>query len=335
MTKKSGRYTPIARHIAKAKVKARRPTHKKVLLHPATIFLLLCTAVLVLGWTWKTAADSYTVKGKVAAPPLTEPAVITKPTDGAHFKTKPIEVSGTCPDDSYVKILRGGEFVGLANCDNTTNIFSLQVDLAPGANSLEAHDYNITDDEGPLSNPITVYYDPPVPPVPPATAQGSPSYTYVPQLVLTSDFQYRCYHIGETVSWIVKVNGGQPPFAVHVNWGDGAEANYVKKDNSELSVDHAYDKAGTFAIKITAVDVNGNQSSLQMFTIVVKDRTALIAGPISPSGRGPLFYQIGATKWFWPAYTIVVAMVLSFWLGEMQEVYVLTHHGMHGRFRRR
>jgi len=47
---------------------------------------------------------SYNVRAKVPADPLTEPAIITSPTDGQRFRTTPIDIKGTCPYKSYINI---------------------------------------------------------------------------------------------------------------------------------------------------------------------------------------------------------------------------------------
>ena len=113
---------------------------------------------------------SFDVTAKVSAPLPTDPAVITSPLDQEHFSNPQITVSGTCPNDSYVKVFSGNTLVGVANC--TTNTFSTDITLASGPNSLQAKVYNLTDDEGPSSPAITVYYDPPA--TPPVTPPSEP-----------------------------------------------------------------------------------------------------------------------------------------------------------------
>jgi len=101
------------------------------------------------------------VTATVPAPVLTEPAVILQPSDGQHVTAEVITVSGSCPDDSYVKLYRGGNFVGSSLCSGGG--FGVQTNLSLGENELKVLVFNLTDQQGPGSSPIRVYYDLPVP----------------------------------------------------------------------------------------------------------------------------------------------------------------------------
>src|SRR4051794_36918893 len=108
-----------------------RRAHKKFLLHPATIFGLICCGVFIVGWTFRALADSYDVSAKVA---LTRGAHIVQPAANGTFTASPISVSGDCPDYSYVKIYRNGSFAGVAYCGSGS--YQLNVSLIPGLNTL-------------------------------------------------------------------------------------------------------------------------------------------------------------------------------------------------------
>lgn len=142
----------------------KRPIHKRVMLHPATIFMLLCAGVFLIGWTYRSFADNITVTASIFAPVPGSPATITYPADQTHFTYTPITITGTCPTSSYVKLYRNGVFSGSANCISTTN-YQIQTDLNLGSNQFIVHVYNITDNEGPQSTTTTVWYDLPVQPL--------------------------------------------------------------------------------------------------------------------------------------------------------------------------
>lgn len=153
-TKKSSaakRARSIASH------KRQRPLHKRVLLHPFSAFVLLCVGVLAIGSTWTGWAESYDVTATVSAPAATQPAVIAKPTNGQHVTTQPIDIQGTCPAQSYVKLYRDESFSGTAVCAG--GHFGIKTSLSIGANQLLARVFNLTDQEGPDSTLITIYYD--------------------------------------------------------------------------------------------------------------------------------------------------------------------------------
>jgi hypothetical protein len=111
--------------------------------------------------TPKSYAESLEVTARVDSPLPTSPAVISSPTDQQHFNTSPITITGTCGDGTYVSLFRNSEFAGTASC--TGGFFTIQVTLVPGSNLLQAKNYNNTDNEGPSSPPITIYYDLPLP----------------------------------------------------------------------------------------------------------------------------------------------------------------------------
>src|ERR1700722_12781423 len=108
----------------KHQIKQRRPIHKRVLLHPASVLMLLCAVVLIGGLTYNAAAATI-ISSEVFAPALTTGATIGSPTDGSVFTTQaPITVSGACPDESYVEIFVNGAFggIGLCGSDHTYRI---------------------------------------------------------------------------------------------------------------------------------------------------------------------------------------------------------------------
>ena len=143
-----------------------RKLHKRILLHPLSVLVLLCFGVLLVGATLRTHADTYDVTATVPAPLPTDPAVITSYNDQEHVSSASASVSGTCPDQSYVKLFINNTLAGVSSC--TSGTFVVNTTLTPGTNVLQARVYNITNNEGPASPPITIYYDattspPPVP----------------------------------------------------------------------------------------------------------------------------------------------------------------------------
>ncbi len=127
------------------------------LLRVLRCFLLAAALASVFILTPKSHAESFDVTAKVDSPVPTSPAVISSPVDQQHFNTSPITLTGTCGDGTYVALFRNGAFAGTAAC--TGGFFTIQVALTPGSNVLQAKNYNNTDNEGPESSPITVFYD--------------------------------------------------------------------------------------------------------------------------------------------------------------------------------
>jgi hypothetical protein len=201
-TAKRPRRPAAAAHKA---VHRKRPLHKKVLLHPFSVMVLLCVGVFIIGAAFQGRAATYDVTATVPAQPLTAPAVIAEPADQLHVTTTPITVSGTCPANSYVKLYRNDAFSGVALCAG--GLFQVQADLAGGPNTLDARAFNLTDEEGPDSPAITVYYDETtLVPDPPAS---------VPTTLRVADLDSRDYQPGavQQTSVIPTISGMAPPFS--------------------------------------------------------------------------------------------------------------------------
>jgi hypothetical protein len=313
--------------------------------YPALLFLLLCAGVLLTMWSFRAVADNIQVSATVPANPVTGPAGITNPSDGQHVSSIPISISGTCPADGsggYVKVYHNDVFSGVAICDGSNN-FSLSSDLFPGANVIKSQIYNITNAAGPASTPITVYYDALQPqPQPPAGSPPGGQNTNTPTLIISSEFSYIGYYVGQTTKWDLTINGGVSPYAINVNWGDDKSTVLSRKDAGTFSVEHKYAASGkqknhSYTISISASDSSGEQSNLQLFVIIndrsVSPAAAAIVKPTCQSS-GFSLGSIGCyvenknlLKFLWPAYGIVLLMVISYGLGEREEILQLTKKG--------
>jgi hypothetical protein len=323
----------------------RRPAKKQSILTrkskfylpwPFVSLILMSVGVLLIGWTFQAGAADVHVTAKVSAALPTGPATILSPTDGDRFKDVPITVSGTCPTDTYVNIYRNNFFSGTAMCTTDGN-FALDIDLFPGANKLEAKVFNITDDEGPQSAPITVYYDvpeqpiqqpsstgetPAIPTPTPTVSTTQPSGSNVEPFSIKSDFAYRGYRVGQNVEMVFEASGGEPPYALNVEWGDGTNTVVSQEEAGKITVNHQYKKAGnrtnsSFVIKISGSDSKGRYSYLQLFLIVHPSGvTGFVANTLPP---GP-HIKSSWLKFIWPAYGVVILMAVSFWLGEREEL---------------
>jgi hypothetical protein len=242
---------------------------KKILFLPMPlfIFLWLCVGVLLVAWTFRAGADDIHITGKVAAPPITTPAQTTDPTDGQTFTTSPITIQGTCPANSYVEIFRNNVMSGVVNC--TGGNFQLSISLVPGSNTLTPHVFNITDDEGPVGNSITINYQPPAPPII-SSGSSTPSSTgqvKLAPLTLKTDFSYKGYEVGQTVNWTAEVNGGQQPYLINIDWGDGINDVMTVKKAGSFDISHKYEKdvasQTTYTIKLKATDSLAQEADLQ------------------------------------------------------------------------
>ncbi len=396
-----------------------RPLHKRILLHPFSIMVILCAGVLIAGSTFPSFADSYDVTATVPAPLITSPAVITSPIAGQHFSSPAVAVAGTCQAQSYVKLNLNSAFAGVSLC--TSGVFTIPVTLLSGANQLQAQIYNLTDQAGPASFILTAYYDQTVaaPPPPPSTVpttlevsgvenstytQGevqqasdnptitgtappystivvtfhsvvttcttiadgngwwsctldhdlpigvhhvditavttsgqhmtfptfqisvlaslanllTPATTMAPSI--QTNYQYQARRVGQPFTWDMNIAGGQPPYSLSVEWGDGTTTRSTQPDRSTFTLSHPYKVAKEYVVTITAVDAAGSIARLQLVA-VVNHLAPVTAGTVI--GGTPMSSLLGSIRqrlWLiWPAYIVVVLMVIGYWLGEREE----------------
>ncbi|HEV2403397.1 MAG TPA: hypothetical protein VGS08_04300 [Candidatus Saccharimonadales bacterium] len=443
-----------AQYVAlKRRVRRERPIHKRLALHPINILAVLCIGVLLIALTIQAIADSYVVTAVVPAPPLTSPAIITSPANNTQLQTQSITVSGTCPSNSYVNLNDNSNFMGTSACSSGS--FQVSLVLSQGTNQLVAQDYNVTNQPGPTSSPVSITYSPPSPvttpaiqptPVPttletlqldntipftqaqipivsdqPTFSGIAPPYSSITVVVHSADFTctttanavgywsctmrdilpanlhtvivtartlsnqiltmqftiraveampppppttnmpfrilssyiYAVYNVGQTTNYTLALQGGNPPYAVTVDWGDSSTSTYQKLSAGPVGIQHIYKwiktALGVDTIKIQAMDATGNVTTLQFIAIL---RNPACGSPSSTSndfsgkapasslnstqrrlgcqgtvatassggGIGKAFGALRSWLWFiWPGYVVVVLLVFSFWLGERQE----------------
>jgi hypothetical protein len=316
--------------------------------YPIIAFILLFVGVLLLAWTLRVNAEtgSYSVSAQVDAAIPTVPPDITKPVDGSETDTSPITVSGTCQTNTYENIMDNSVMSGSALC-TSSGTFTLQISLFSGSNELIADSFNLTNNAGPASAPVTITYNPPIVTQPTGsqsssgtTSTGSSSgssgsgtskpksstSTTTPALSLTTNFSYQGYYIGQSVQWQISINGGLSPYALSIDWGDGT-SNLISRQASGLfTISHEYNQVSKSGhiIQIKVTDILGNTSYLQFFAVVNAPKQAVIIGsPAIPenfsSNKNWLFIA-------WPFYVVITLMTVSFWLGKREEFQDLNKH---------
>jgi hypothetical protein len=261
------------------------------------------------------SAGSIGLTGAVPSKPPTTGAVITSPTNGQHFTTTPITVSGTCPDGLLIEIFKNDIFGGSTFCDGGK--FSLQIDLLYGQNVLTAQVYDALNQSGPVSAPVTVFYDS-------TLGQGSGLANLdfgSAQLLLNSDAVYRGVFPNEPMTFNLTILGGQAPYAVNIDWGDSTNSLVPRGSSGTFSTPHTYKKGGVYYISVKATDNEGRVAFLTVVAIVngQPDPAAATTGskPASPS----ILFEL------WPLYLTLIVLVSSFYMGERHEKKVLEKHG--------
>ncbi len=275
------------------------------------VFILTTLSVLLLiPGTAKAVEESGSVgiQGKVSAPPPTQAATITFPTNGSVVTNLPVNVSGICPKGLLVKIFKNNVFGGSVQC--TTGSFSIQIDLFSGQNELVARVYDDLDQAGPDSNIVTVTH-----PFNQFNASSRPS--------LTSSFAKRGANPNQTLTWPITVSGGTGPYAISIDWGDGKPPQLISVEFAGVfNGTHVYDVPGVYNVIVRATDKNGEVAFLQL--------VAVANGPLSQTnqntggGSGSLDTTVKKTRILWyPVLITIPFIVTAFWLGRKHELHML------------
>jgi len=339
VTLKKSRHS-AQRRVVKARIRAKRPMHRKILLHPTSLFILLCVGVFMAGATYYALAATE-ISSVIEAPPLQAPALITNPPANSSVTVSPITVSGTCPTNSYVTLQLNGSFDGVAWC-TAANTFQITTSLYSGENDLLAQDYNSTDLAGPASPGIKVYYRPPhsaaaaaspaapasLPPSTPSaneTTAGTPE--TIQPMVLISDFKFKTFIADKSFSWTVNLQGGTPPYVVNVDWGDHTHSQLVYKTDPPINLQHVYKTPGYYAVTVNSTDAHGQTKVMQVTALINNTDGSSPFLAVATKKHPPHATLFGTLKtthhWLFvagPAYLIVALMTLSFWLGEQRQV---------------
>lgn len=330
VVRKSRKLKSVKHKSKKAQIKhlirRKRPLHKRILLHPATIFLLLCTGVLIIGSTFRADAENITVTASILAPLPSSAAEITYPANQARLHTPTVKVAGNCTGNTYVMLYRNGIFSGNANCGPMITSFQIQTDLSIGINKFYTRVFNVTDNEGPQSTTIDVFYD-----LPAGSQKSSitvkPSVTVKP-LTINHTYEYKIYRSDKPSDWNLSISGGVSPYALTVDWGDGDTSTVLRSNTNVFKISHAYALVDSTiwaenTIKISAVDSKETVANLQLSALVTVDGSR-------PNNDGTgtadssVFNSVSqfVRKNIWtiaPAFGVVTLMSTSFWLGELEE----------------
>jgi hypothetical protein len=293
--------------------------------YPILIFLLLCLGVFMYGLSLTAQAANVSVTATADGPPPPGPAVITSPSENDRFSAVPITVKGTCPARFLVKLNRNNVFSGAALCA-TDNTFQIETDLFEGPNDLQARIFNAVDEEGPTSPAIRVYYDKPPAPVTPSSptpisnpvSEPSPPSKALPPLIIKADNLLKGYYIGDEINWPLDITGGNAPYALSIDWGDGNSSIFSRKQSGEFSIHHIYSMPGpkqdSYVIKLVATDVDGNKTYLQLM-VIVHDKSNVAVATLGSTNKDGL----SSLRIFWPVYSVTLLMAVSFWLGQRRE----------------
>lgn len=284
---------------ARSVMKAKRKLFIKTLLLAVVLAVLLVPGVQAA-----TDTGSVGLEGKISAPPPSQAPTITVPGSGSTHTEMPITVSGLCPNGTIVKVFKNNVFAGAAECRNGS--YSVRIDLFAGRNELVARAYDDLDQASPDSNKVIVTF-----PLSDVVVAN--------RISLTSPFAKRGADPGKTLVWPIALTGGNGPYAITVDWGDGKTPDIISQEFAgNFSINHVYDNAGTYTIIVRASDRNGQVAFLQLIGVA--------NGPAAQSSEGGEGDEgvITIVKILWqPVLACIPLIAAAFWLGKRHEVYTL------------
>jgi|AntRauTorckE6833_2_1112554.scaffolds.fasta_scaffold00068_12 hypothetical protein len=289
-----------------------------VLLLLFTSFILVIADVQAQTGSPPPQSESVGLSGAVAGPPPSTAAVITNPTNGQRFEQSPVPVSGTCPPNVLVEILKNNIFGGSTFC-TAEGTFEVSVDLLLQGNDLIARVYNELNQPGPNSDTVTVFYDL----VPPQSSSLQLFEFNSDRLILSTDLVFRGTFANEQLSVPIEIIGGTPPYAVEIEWGDG-NSDIVPRDNNQpFTALHTYQRPGTFQITLKATDAEGRVAFL-VVAAVINGQPPELADE-EDADELSLEEQIARQlEVMWPLTAATTTTVISFWLGERREKKILS-----------
>ena len=268
--------------------------------------VLLFSAVAVLT-THTTAAVEYKTYAVVPGPTPTVAPTIAGIISGTTYRNaEPVSVYGSCPGTTMVRVYKNEVLAGATICQNGN--YAMQIDLFVGANTIVARAYTMNETVSPDSQPVNVQF------LPNGMTLGSANTlreTTNRQPYMTAPVYYRGVTAGQRLVWTITLTGGQAPYAVSIDWGDGTSELISRGTDGPFDIGHTYKRptgSGGYTVIVRATDQNGVKSYLQFVAIVTGDAEATV-GRVDGSS---------ATQWLIAgglAFIAVLTAVVSYWLG--------------------
>lgn len=161
------------------------------------------------------------------------------------------------------------------------------------------------------------------------SAMPSAAASAIPPLFLSSSYSYSVHNVGQIVTYAVSIVGGHLPYAFVVNWGDGTTELSLRENAGTFNLSHTYGWVNaprtTKRVQVQAVSADGQSALLQLDTILRNPAySGAIANITRSSGLWGVFDALRPWLWLlWPGYLIIVLLVISFWLGEHEELLLI------------
>ena len=283
--------------------------------------ILFCVGLAMFLIQRATAAESYVVNAKVPAPIPSTPAQIDNPKNNTVLESPNIVVSGNCPiivPAIIVGIYSNNNLVGSGGCSAAGQFFAT-VHLSPGANILEPRVYTITNDGGPVGDPISITFVLGVSTTA-ATTGREKIYSASSQsgtvLHIKSSNPFVLYKSGQAVKWPVYVEGGRLPYVFSIDWGDGVKTGLTANSVGLTNLEHIFNGSGSYLVRLTVRDTSGQTVSTSVAAVTSVNSPAVfgVVGSVTPAEN------VKGLSGAIIAYFAVIICVIAFWAGAKYEL---------------
>lgn len=283
-----------------------------------TAVSLLLFGVGIFGLKGAVRADDYNVNAVVPYAQPSQAATIDTPSTGKVTQNAQQIISGACQvmsPELVISIWRNGQVLGSTVC--SSGAYSLTIILALGQNTLIARTANGNGVYGPdstavnviLSQPVVIQLLPPEVNQPSGPLQqiavtnagsraGLSLTTLDPFGVLTSDKM--------TTTIRVVVGGGDTPYVLQLNWGDGTTESRSIDQPGSYEFTHTYRVQRDYTVLVRVRDVKGAYSEYAYAVISNKPAVKSPQAGSKPAGH----VNSGYDRWtVWRYVGVFVALV--------------------------
>ncbi len=275
-----------------------------------------CVVLVMLAWPVNAVAigsqenpqsGAVGVQGKLAGPPPSTPPTIAIPSGGQVFSNLPITVSGLCKAGLIIKVFDNGVFIGATTCSHGS--YTLKVTLFGGKNELVERQYDALDQASPATQTTIV------------TFNDLQLVKFGTHVFLTSDYASRGTSPSQQLTWPVTITGGEGPYALSVDWGDGSAADLMSVSlPGTVQLAHKYVNSGTYNMLVRATDKNGTEAFLQLVAVINGNGTSTS----STNNSSPSSGKTTIVNILWePLAAALPFILLTFWLGRRYEITAL------------
>lgn len=302
------------------------------------LFSLLAGVLLGLGVCGARAlAEDYNVNAVVPYATPTQAATVDAPMSGTVFHDAQQKISGGCQIASppnAISVWRASQLLGSATCSGGS--YSLSIVLQLGQNNLVVRTANLNGIYGPDSATTNVSFERPVTAEPLPTGVNQPTTTTqqtgainqggLTNLQITTQTPFSVLSPDNNVVSIqVVVAGGQHPYVLQLNWGDGSTESRSIEQPGTYEFTHTYRTPRSYTVHVQARDVLGSYSEY-VYAVVSNKRVIAPTQKTTAKSDTTSGYHI-SKRWY---YSLATLSLVCFLLAS----YGLGWHRAHYRFER-